>query len=104
MTLLALAVWQSRLTLIDHLTEESFMAADDSYLSLGIWNLLNRLRLGTSVLHSARHRLRPQMDAAGRRVLDDRDWNLLHTRRPRHTLEDSGRPGCAAACADVFCF
>jgi len=32
---------------------------------------------------------RPQVDAAGRRVLDDVDWNLFPTRRPRHTLHQN---------------
>jgi hypothetical protein len=46
----------------------------------------------------------PQVDAVGRRVLDGRNRNLLHTGRPRHTLGNSGRAGCSAACADVSGF
>jgi uncharacterized membrane protein YphA (DoxX/SURF4 family) len=43
----------------------------------------------------------PNLDASGRRVLGDRNWNLLHTRRRCHTPGNSGRSACPAPRADA---
>jgi hypothetical protein len=52
---------------------------------------------------SGQRRLCPEVDATGSRILDHRNWNLLRTRRPGHSLRNSGRSGGTAAWADVFC-
>src|ERR1035441_10152476 len=58
---------------------------------------------GTRILYEMWRRV-AQVDASGRRVLDDRNWNLLRTRRPCHTLGNFGRSGCPAAGAHVLVF
>jgi hypothetical protein len=45
-----------------------------------------------------------QVDAFRTRFLGDPDRNLFRPRRPCHTVWDSGRPGRASACPDVFGF
>ena len=44
----------------------------------------------------------PKVDALRKRLLDYPDRNLFRARRSRHTCWNSGRPGGASACPDVF--
>src|SRR6516225_8014204 len=77
------------------------VVANRPYRSLDIWTLLCRLWLGAFDRHQRQYRLCSHVDAAGKRVLGDRNRNLLCPRRPGHTLGNFGRSRAEAPRADA---